>query len=94
MDETVKGFMAGITLGAMLGGYFGYRYGIKVKGEEMAKPEFRIVIAAIVVSIWAIAQLLSILFDSGVDPWLNTIMGVVAGFLFGDGLVEKYKKDK
>jgi len=94
MDDTVKGFIAGITLGAMLGSYFGYRYGVKVKGDQIDKPEFRIIIAAIVVTIWAVAQLLSILFDSGVDPWLNTIMGVVAGFLFGDGIVEKYKQDK
>lgn len=96
MDATLKGFFAGITLGAMLGAYFGYQYGVKVKGEQVAKPEFRIVIAGIVVSIWALAQLLSLLFSTEVDPWLNTIMGIVAGFFFGDGLVETYKggKDK
>ncbi len=91
MENTIKGFSAGIMLGALLGAYFGYQYGVRVKGETLAKPEFRMIIAAVVVSIWALAQLLSILFNTEVDPWLNTIMGVVAGFLFGDGLVESFK---
>lgn len=94
MDNTIQGFAIGITIGSIVGGYFGYQYGLKVKGEELAKPEFRIVFASVILLVWALAQLLSLLFSNTVDPWLNTLMGIVAGFFFGDGLVEKYKGDK
>lgn len=97
MQDTIQGFMIGITIGAIIGGYFGYQYGMKIKGEQLEKPEFRIIFASVILLVWAMAQLLSLLFTSTVDPWLNTLMGIVAGFFFGDGIMEKYKdggKDK
>lgn len=97
MDETVKGFFIGITIGTVIGGYFGYKYGVKVKGKSLSHPEFRIIIAAVVVCIWAVSHILALLFSTEVDAWLNTIMGMIVGFFFGDGLVETYRdggKDK
>jgi hypothetical protein len=34
---------------------------------------------------------MGLLFNTEVDPWLNTITGIVVGFFYGDGIVEKYK---
>jgi len=92
MDNAAKAFIVGISLGALVGAYFGYSFGVKVSKGVYAKPELRIVIAVVVLVLWALAQLLSILFGTTVDPWLNTIMGIIVGFFFGDGIVEKYKK--
>jgi MFS family permease len=89
--DTLKGFSVGITIGAIIGGYFGYNYGLKVSGEKMTRPEFRIVFASVVLAIWGTAQLMGLLFNTEVDPWLNTITGIVVGFFYGDGIVEKYK---
>lgn len=88
--DTVKAFAVGFAIGSAVSGYLGYRYGIKAS-KKASQPEFRVVIASIIVVIWALAHLLSLIFGSTVDPWLNVIMGAVAGFLFGDGLVETFK---
>lgn len=90
-SETIKAFGIGFALGAALSGYLGFHFGTRAS-KKAAQPEFRVVIASIIVFIWAIAHLLSLLFGGTVDPWLNAIMGAVAGFLFGDGLVETFKK--
>lgn len=86
-NETLQAFGVGFAIGSVVSGYLGFNYGRRMS-KASARPEFRVVIASIIVAIWAIAQVLSLAFGNPVDPWLNAIMGAVAGFLFGDGLVE------
>lgn len=88
--DTLKSFTVGMVLGSMIGGYFGYVYGKKAM-NAVEKPELRVFIAVVIVVIWGLAQLFSLAFESSVDGWLNAIMGMVAGFFFGDGLVETMK---
>lgn len=90
-SDTLKAFGIGFAIGAAISGYLGFHFG-KRASKKASQPEFRLVIASIVVMIWGIAHILSLLTGSAVDPWLNAIMGAVAGFLFGDGLVETFKK--
>lgn len=92
-DETLKAFAVGFALGTLISGYLGYQYGLKVS-KTMAKPEFRIIMAAIILTVWTLAQFFSLIFGTSVDPWLNGIMGAVAGFFFGDGVVENFRKNK
>lgn len=94
MEDTFKGLTVGLTIGVILGGYFGYQYGIRVSGGILNKPEFKIIFATVVLVLWALAQLFGLLFASAVDTWLNVIMGTVAGFFFGDGIMESYKSKK
>jgi len=91
--DTLKSFAVGLALGSMLGGYFGYTYGRKV-AKSIEKPELRVLIAMVIVAIWGLAQMFSLAFGTSVDGWLNAIMGMVAGFFFGDGLVETVKGGK
>lgn len=90
-SDTLKAFGIGFALGAAISGYLGFHFG-KRASKKAAQPEFRVVIASVIVMIWAIAHVISLLTGATVDPWLNAIMGAVAGFLFGDGLVETFKK--
>lgn len=87
--DTAKTFFIGFAVGSMISGYAGFLLGKRVSGV-MAKPEFRIVMAAVILFVWSMAHILSFLTASQVDSWLNIIMGAVAGFFFGDGLVETY----
>jgi MFS family permease len=91
--DTLKSFAVGLALGSMLGSYFGYSYGRKV-AKSIEKPELRVLIAMVIVAIWGLAQMFSLAFGTSVDGWLNAIMGMVAGFFFGDGLVETVKGGK
>ena len=91
--DTIRSFTVGLVLGSMLGGYFGYTFGRKV-AKSIEKPELRVFIAVVIVAIWGLAQLFSLAFGTSVDGWLNAIMGMVAGFFFGDGLVETVKGGK
>ena len=90
-ENTLKAFTVGFALGALLSGYLGYRFGKRV-GNAAQKPEFRIIMAAVILFIWSLAQILSLAFGTQVDAWLNGIMGAVAGFFFGDGFVETYRR--
>lgn len=93
-EDTLKAFTVGFAAGSLVSGYLGYRFGRHVN-KVASKPEFRIVMAAVILFVWSLAQLLSLAFGTQVDTWLNGIMGGVAGFFFGDGFVETYKsKDK
>jgi len=92
-EDTIKAFTVGFAIGSLISGYAGYLLGKKV-GATYAKPEFRIFMACVILFVWALAQLLSLAFGTQVDPWLNGIMGAVAGFFFGDGLVENLAKRK
>lgn len=92
-NDTLKAFTIGFALGAVISGYIGFHFGRRAS-QTASKPEFRIVIASVIVAIWALAHVISLVFGSSVDPWLNVIMGAVAGFLFGDGLVESIKGKK
>ena len=89
-NETLKSFTVGFAVGALISGYIGYKFGKRV-GQAAQKPEFRIIMAAVILFIWSLAQILSLAFGTQVDTWLNGIMGGVAGFFFGDGFVETYK---
>lgn len=89
-NETLKAFTVGFAIGSVLSGYFGYRYGRKM-AKGVTHPEFRIVMAAVILFVWTLAQLLSLAFGTQVDTWLNGIMGAVAGFFFGDGVMETYR---
>jgi len=93
MDDIFKGLTIGLAIGSIAGSYFGYQYGLKVAGGISIKPEFKIVLATVVLVLWALAQFLALIFGNAVDTWLNVIMGTVAGFFFGDGVVEKLKAD-
>jgi uncharacterized membrane-anchored protein len=86
-DTTLQAFFVGLSAGTLMGGMVGYSYGNK-NGKGMAKPEFRVILAIVIVVIWATSQTISLAFGTTVDPWLNVIMGAVAGFFFGDGLIE------
>lgn len=88
--DTMKAFAVGFAIGSLVSGYLGFHFGRRMS-KGASRPEFRVVIASIIVAIWAIAQIISLAFGTAVDPWLNAIMGAVAGFLFGDGLVESIK---
>lgn len=92
-DETMRAFTVGFAAGSLVSGAVGFYFGRRVS-KTIARPEFRIVMAAVILFIWALAQLLSLAFGTQVDPWLNGIMGAVAGFFFGDGVVENFRKDK
>lgn len=92
-EDTLKAFTVGFAIGSLISGYAGYYFGRKVN-TTIAKPEFRIVMAAVILFVWALAQLLSLAFGTRVDGWLNGIMGAVAGFFFGDGFVENFKQQK
>lgn len=89
--ETARTFFIGFAVGSMISGTLCFYLGRKIN-KNMAKPEFRIIMAFVILFIWSMAQILSLLTGSAVDGWLNIIMGAVAGFFFGDGLVETYKK--
>ncbi len=89
--DIYKSFAVGFAIGATISGYIGFHFGKKAS-KKAANPEFRMIIASVIVMIWGIAHVLSLLTGQTVDPWLNAIMGAVAGFLFGDGLVETFKK--
>lgn len=91
MDESLQPFVAGLALGSILGVFLGYQYGVRKNGP-FSKPEARIVIAFIITGVWVTAQFFSLAFGIEVDGWLNAIMGTVAGFFFGDGIVESMKK--
>lgn len=91
--DTLQAFTVGFVAGSIISGYLGYYFGRKIS-KRAERPEFRVIIASIIVGIWAMSQLLSLAFGTQVDGWLNTIMGMVAGFFFGDGLVESLKKPK
>lgn len=94
MDEnTLKAFTVGFVAGSIVSGYLGFYFGRKIS-KRVVRPEFRVVVASVIVGIWALSQILSLAFGGQVDNWLNTIMGMVAGFFFGDGLVESLKKPK
>ena len=93
MDDIFKGLTIGLAIGSIAGGYFGYQYGLKVAGGVSIKPEFKMILATVVLVLWAIAQFLTLIFGTTVDTWLNIIMGTVAGFFFGDGVVEKWKAE-
>ena len=90
-NETLRAFTVGFAAGSLVSGYLGYRFGRKVN-KIATKPEFRIVMAAVILFVWSLAQVLSLAFGTQVDTWLNGIMGGVAGFFFGDGFVETYKR--
>ena len=90
--ETLKSFAVGFATGSLVSGYLGYSYG-KRMSNAAAKPEFRIVMAVVVLFVWTLAQFISLAFGTQVDPWLNGIMGAVAGFFFGDGFVDSIKRD-
>jgi len=92
-EDTLKAFTVGFAIGSLVSGYIGYTLGRRVS-STLAKPEFRIFMACVILFVWALAQILSLAFSSQVDPWLNGIMGAVAGFFFGDGLVENLAKRK
>lgn len=92
MDSgSLQPFIAGFIAGSLLSGALGFYFGRKIS-KRMAKPEFRMVLATVIMVIWATAQLFSLAFGTSVDGWLNAIMGGVAGFFFGDGFVEAIKK--
>lgn len=91
--DTFKAFGIGFALGAVISGYAGYYFGRRME-KNAIKPEFRVVVASVIVAIWAIAQVVSLVFGTQVDGWLNAIMGMVAGFFFGDGIVESIKQSK
>lgn len=74
----------------MFGGMVGFYYG-RAFSEDTVRPQFRIVLASIIIIIWGASQTISLAFGTRVDPWLNAIMGAVAGFFFGDGIVETIK---
>lgn len=88
--DTLKSFIIGFALGSAISGYLGYNFG-KRMAKAVEKPEFRVVFASVIIAVWAIAQLFSLAFGTKVDGWLNAIMGMVAGFFFGDGVVETFK---
>lgn len=90
--ESIKIFGIGIMLGTLLGGYFGFQIGKKMTTGVWSKPEFKIVLASVALTLWATAQLMGIVFQTPVDPWLNGIMGIITGFFFGDGVMEKIGK--
>ena len=91
--QTAKAFVVGMALGSLIGGYVGFYFGRRVS-KTMEKPELRVLMAVVIVAIWGLAQLFSLAFGTTVDAWLNAIMGMVAGFFFGDGLVETVKSGK
>ncbi len=91
--DTLKAFGIGFALGSILSAYAGYHFGRRME-KNAIRPEFRVVVASIIVAIWAIAQVVSLVFGTQVDGWLNAIMGMVAGFFFGDGIVESIKQGK
>lgn len=86
-DDKLQAFGVGLAMGAMVGALVGFSYGNR-RSKGIAKPEFRVILAIIIVVIWGTSQTVSIAFGTKVDPWLNIIMGAVAGFFFGDGLIE------
>lgn len=88
--DTLKSFIIGFALGSVISGYLGYNFG-KRMAKVAERPEFRVVFASVIIAVWALAQLFSLAFGTKVDSWLNAIMGMVAGFFFGDGLVESVK---
>jgi uncharacterized membrane protein YfcA len=90
-NETVQAFVVGAVAGAMIGGIVGFYYGRFLR-EDIGAPQYRMVIATVIVIIWGLSQTISIAFGTTVDPWLNAIMGAVAGFLFGDSVVESIRK--
>lgn len=92
-NDTLKAFVIGFALGSVLSGWLGYSYGRRISKAAVG-PEFRVVVATVIVTIWAIAQVVSLVFATQVDGWLNAIMGMVAGFFFGDGLVESVRGKK
>lgn len=89
-NDTVQAFIVGAGIGAMLGGLVGFYYGRFLR-EDVGAPQYRMVIATVIVIIWGLSQTISLAFGGTVDPWLNAIMGAVAGFLFGDSVVETFR---
>ena len=90
-SDTLKAFAVGFAVGSLISGYLGYMFGKRIS-RNAPRPEFRIIMAGVILFIWALAQLLSLAFGTQVDGWLNGIMGAVAGFFFGDGFIESVRK--